>query len=291
MTYRSDLKNHVIELVTKDLLVQALDDESKVFKILESCPVQRSFPSEKKLTVEAADVLRKVLQDGSVTRDLEDPGIRLCYEEGWVNSDSTDLYANNVSCILPSKLHEKFVEYHLGLLKPLPFPFKEYASLPIFCEAILRKFSRTRLRLSLEGRLGASGRLRPPDAQFQDEWYCAFNSLLGPGHAISSEWSCYGNGRIDFRIVGPAWGIELLRDGDRLAEHCNRFLDKGKYYRWIVNGLIKDWIVLDCRHSDPQKYPMGTKLWRVVFKSDYSSVYVLDCNNQVVIPEFPLMDA
>jgi hypothetical protein len=35
---------------------------------------------------------------------------------------------------------------------------------------------------------------------------------------------------------------------------------------------------------------IGTKLWRAVFKSDYSSVYVLDCNNQEVISEFPLMD-
>ena len=33
----------------------------------------------------------------------------------------------------------------------------------------------------------------------------------------------------------------------------------------------------------------GTKLWRAVFTSDYSSAYVLDNNNQVVIPEFPLM--
>jgi len=54
--------------------------------------------------------------------------------------------------------------------------------------------------------------------------------------------------------VGPAWGVELLRDGDRLAEYCNRFLEKGSYYQWIANSQIKDWIILDCRHSIPQKY-------------------------------------
>jgi hypothetical protein len=142
------------------------------------------------------------------------------------------------------------------LRDPLPFPFKEYPSLPVFCEAVLRKFSRTGLLLSCKGRLGASARVRPPEAQFQDEWYRAFNSLLGHGHAISSEWSQSSDGRIDFRIVGPKWGIELLRDGDRLAEHCNRFLTTGAYHRWIANGLVKDWIILDCRHSRPRKFRM-----------------------------------
>jgi hypothetical protein len=38
---------------------------------------------------------------------------------------------------------------------------------------------------------------------------------------ISSEWSGTWNGRIDFRVVGPAWGIELIRNGDKLKEHCS----------------------------------------------------------------------
>src|SRR2546423_14087874 len=109
--------------------------------------------------------------------------------------------------------------------------------LSLSCEAVLRKFSRSNLRLSHTGRLGASGQVRPPEAQFQDEWYRVCNSLLGHGFAISSEWSQSGNGRIDFRIVGPDWGIELLRDGDRLAGHWNRVRDKGAYHRWIVDGL------------------------------------------------------
>jgi len=75
--------------------------------MLREYPVQRSFPSSQKLTVEAADVLRKVLQDGSIPRQLEDPGVRLCYEEGWIHSEITDLDTEDVVCVLPSKLHEK----------------------------------------------------------------------------------------------------------------------------------------------------------------------------------------
>ena len=144
----------------------------------------------------------------------------------------------------------------MGLRDPRPFPFEKFSSLPTFCEAVLRNFSRSNLLLSGKGRLGASAQVRPPEAQFQDEWYRAFNSLLGHGFAISSKWSQFGNGRIDFRIVGPKWGVEILRDGDRLTEHCNRFLDKGAYHQWIVDGSMKDWIILDCRHSRPQKYRM-----------------------------------
>jgi hypothetical protein len=35
---------------------------------------------------------------------------------------------------------------------------------------------------------------------------------------------------------------------------------------------------------------MGGRLWRAVFKYDYSSVYVLNCNNEIVVDEFPLVD-
>jgi len=75
--------------------------------MLENSPVQRSFPSSQKLTVEAANVLREVLQHGSIRRQLDDPGIRLCYEEGWVHAEAMDLYAEDIVCVLPSKLHEK----------------------------------------------------------------------------------------------------------------------------------------------------------------------------------------
>ena len=75
--------------------------------MLKEYPVQRSFPSDRKLTVQAANVLREVLQHGNIPRQLEDPGIRLCYAEGWVHSETTDLDTEDVVCILPSKLHEK----------------------------------------------------------------------------------------------------------------------------------------------------------------------------------------
>lgn len=101
------MKHHQIERITKELLIKALDDEAAVFKTIEQYPVFRSFPLQNKLTVEAVHALRKVLHDGSVVRRLEDPGIRLCYEMGWLHSEATDDFAENILCVFPSKLHEK----------------------------------------------------------------------------------------------------------------------------------------------------------------------------------------
>lgn len=100
-------------------------------------------------------------------------------------------------------------------------------------------------------RLGPSGQIRPPEAAFQDEFYRSYWIEIGPGVRICSEWTGTEQGRIDFIIVEPGWGIELLRDGNRLRDHYNRFRENGAYYPWIKRGLIKDWLLLDCRHSYP----------------------------------------
>ena len=101
------LKHHQIEFVSKELLIKALDDEAAVFKTIKEFLVFRSFPHQSQLTVEAAHVLQKVLYDGSIMRQLEDPGVRLCYEMGWLHSEATDDFDNNILCVFPSKLHEK----------------------------------------------------------------------------------------------------------------------------------------------------------------------------------------
>ena len=67
-----------------------------------------------------------------------------------------------------------------------------------------------------------------------------------------------------FNILQNNLNIEILKirqPGKALrtvlrAEHCNRFLTAEAYHRWIANSWINNWIILDCRHSRPQKYRM-----------------------------------
>jgi hypothetical protein len=136
-------------------------------------------------------------------------------------------------------------------MKPKPFPLDRFPTLPELCKAVLRRFSRKNLGQSSGEQQPTIPARRPPEAQYQDEFYRVFTALFGNGVGISSEWSRDKGGRVDFRISGPKWAVEMLRDGDRLKDHCNRFLPGGKYYQWIKSGSIRDWIILDCRCSAP----------------------------------------
>lgn len=76
-------------------------------KKIKEFPVFQSFPHQSQLTVEAAHVLRKVLHNGSIFRQLEDPGVRFCYEMGWLHFEASDGFDVNMLCVFPSKLYEK----------------------------------------------------------------------------------------------------------------------------------------------------------------------------------------
>jgi hypothetical protein len=131
------------------------------------------------------------------------------------------------------------------------FPGDAFPTLQVLCQAVLEHFSSTKLRHCTEGKLSTAGQLRPPEAQYQDEFYRAFNWVVGRGVPISSEWSRLGDGRVDFWIPQKKWGIEFLRDHSRVTEHCNRFREGGQYHSWIKAGMLKDWIIIDCATSRP----------------------------------------
>ena len=145
-------------------------------------------------------------------------------------------------------------------MNPKPFPNQEFPHLRKLCIAVFKCFSKKNLLLSSAERRPAIAAARPLEAKYQDEFYRAFTSLLGNGVGISSEWSRDNRGRFDFRILGPKWGVQLLRDGDQLKDHYDRFLPGGKYYSWIESGLISDWLVIDCRCSTPEEYSKFTSL-------------------------------
>ena len=119
---------------------------------------------------------------------------------------------------------------------------------------VFKSFSKTSLWQSSEGRGPRIAAVRAVEAQYRNEFYRAFTSLLGYGVGISSEWSHDDSkGRVDFRILDPKWGVELLRNGTKetLKQHYERFLPNGRYYQWISDGSITDWLVIDCRVSTP----------------------------------------
>lgn len=99
----------------------------------------------------------------------------------------------------------------------------------------------------------------PLEAQFRDEIYRAVYLTLGQKIFLTSEWGASSkDGRVDFLLKKVKWGIECVREGTRLEEHVQRFLSGGRYYPWIEEKQMLDYILIDFRKSMP-KISKGNK--------------------------------
>jgi len=63
-------------------------------------------------------------------------------------------------------------------MDPKPFPFNKYPTLPELCKEVFRHFSKKSLSLNSAGRGPPRTGPRPVEAQYQDEFYRVFKSLL-----------------------------------------------------------------------------------------------------------------
>ncbi|KIM26927.1 hypothetical protein M408DRAFT_24950 [Serendipita vermifera MAFF 305830] len=176
-----------------------------------------------------------------------------------------------------------FVEYYLGNQAIGSTLIKEH-SLSDFAINVIRLFSH--LQLSSPRRVSASNTHRPPEARFQDEFYrCCLD--YSNGSLISFPGSGYENGRVDLYIPQKEWGLRLLRDGDTLENSSSRFAGPGAYAKMTFN----DYIILDFRQTQPQEsYPELTKLYHVIFESDYKNVHIRLGSSLEKIAEFELVN-
>jgi hypothetical protein len=188
-----------------------------------------------------ARVFRAVLCNNSVsTQMLEDEedkkALENCFKMGWLHATVDQ---DEVRYIFTSPLHQWFVEYHLGTKVADSTPINQ--DLLDFAMDVIRRFSRN--ILSTERQIvGTSTLQRPPEAQYQDEFYrcCHENSN---GSLITFPEFGNASGKVDFYIPRNRWGVELLRDGDRLEEHSSRFTGTGAYAKMNFD----DYIILDFR--------------------------------------------
>jgi hypothetical protein len=90
--------------MTEGHVIEALQDDHKVFEALQLAVVWRSFPISQLLTIESANVLSAVLKDGYVLFDGSAEGIRYCYERGWIHRARA---GKDSVLVFPSRLHEK----------------------------------------------------------------------------------------------------------------------------------------------------------------------------------------
>jgi hypothetical protein len=207
---------------------------------------RRGLPSHKELQEpQNARVFRAVLVNNSVTKEMVEPSdqeaLDHCFKSGWLHATG---HQDRSWHIFTTPLHQWFVEYYLGTTVAKSTPIKQ--DLPAFAISVIRQFSRTMLSTEREI-VGASSIQRPPEAQFQDEFYRGCHEYSN-GSLISFPEFGDASGRVDFYIPCNQWGVELLRDGDRLESHSSRFTGQGAYAKMKFN----DYIILDFRTIPPR---------------------------------------
>jgi hypothetical protein len=209
------------------------------------------------------EFFRNLIRDTEFKEGVKkDEAAQICHRRGWLHS-----YMNREGSTyytFSSPLHSVYISWLLAPSNNMP----AYSSVFNLCLAAISKFKPSQIHIPIR-RVGApSHTTRVPEAQYQDEFYRAVFSVTAGSVRISPEFmSATGAdvvGRIDFFIPVVKWGIEIMRDGNRLFEYNSRFEASGAYGTWLKSGDMADYILLDCRTSVPQKRHLSTKsdFWR-----------------------------
>ncbi|OCB91863.1 hypothetical protein A7U60_g858 [Sanghuangporus baumii] len=188
-------------------------------------PLDQDLQEYKKARALATVVGRLPLTADAVEEDIRE-GLDECVKMGWLH---TDMVHNNngfesVGYFFASPLHQWFVEWKLFSRSESPIPLQ--TNLLEFVLGIIHLFEPA--ILSEERRIGPACIQRPPEAQYQDEFYrCSFKHPCG-SYLSFPEFGTV-KGQANFYVPSKKWGIELLRDGNQLEEHSGLFSPTGAF--------------------------------------------------------------
>ncbi|KAI9045925.1 uncharacterized protein KD926_005868 [Aspergillus affinis] len=206
---------------------------------------------------------------------------------GWLHAENSD---GDEQFIFASQIHrwycqclfsEKHSDNQLDYVTPLELALDT-----------IRRFQPCQLAHAPRSLAGNS---RPLEDQYQKEFYRCLFPLLD-GHVVMSPefviQSDTKGGTIDFLLIQKKWGVELLRDRNRLQEHMNRFKPNGQYFTLIEKGKMDQYIVLNFTNILPRKsHPeFRDHLYHVVFSEEYQKVTVIDASDLCEVNTFVLME-
>jgi hypothetical protein len=213
-------------------------------------PLDEALQSSATAGVFSAVLSKNVITEADFrTSSEKSDALQQCFRNGWLHADKFVTNSRvDTGYFFPSSLHRWYVEWKLwGNVSQENFQgarFHADSLLELMID-VIRLFSPQ--LLSAERRLGPGCIQRPPEAQYQDELYRCCHAL-SEGSLVTFPEFGTAKGRVDFYIPAKRWGIELLRDGNRLASHWGRFSAKGSYRTTIS---LTDYIIVDCRTTRP----------------------------------------
>lgn len=234
--------------------------------------VSRGLPSRRLEYAQAMKALvlhhQIYIEDESIAPEILSK-LEEAYELGFIDSNADEQYC------FPSPLTRQIWSWHIlpSLNYQLP-----YSDLLSFVTATVTRFRPLQLTGS-DRRVGASDR-RPPESQYQEEYYRCVHEITDGNVGISPEYGTAAGtraGRIDFFIPSNKWGIELTRDGSKLNEHASRFADDGAYGQWLKISNMVDYVLLDFRITQPMRSYRGIRnLYHIVFDSGGTRFEIYD---------------
>jgi hypothetical protein len=213
---------------------------------------RRGLPSDNDLREPAvAYIFSSVLREMSVqetnfsTTEEDSNALKRCYQNGWLHTDRSD---HKIVYFFSSSLHRWYIEWKLW--GPRLSDTNLHANsdnILDFVIDVIQMFSRQMLLTTR--RVGPAGYVQRPPAQYKDEFYrcCHIHSN---GSLVTFPEFGTAKGRVDFYMPAKEWGVELLQDGDQLAQHSGRFSsEKGSYGTTLS---LRDYIILDCCTTQPR---------------------------------------
>ncbi|KAL3433467.1 hypothetical protein BDV09DRAFT_196699 [Aspergillus tetrazonus] len=258
-------------------------DPKKFFKSLQNLPFARGLhPSRIIQQPGPASVLKKAIACAELKKDLA-----YIWANGWLHAEKSD---NDIHFVFASQIHRwycqcLFSEGHIDTELEYDSP------LQLALDAI-RGFQPRQLS---DAPRFLTGNISPLEDQYQKEFYRCLFPLLD-GHVIMSPEYVIkagtNGGTIDFLVAQKKWGLELLRDRDRISQHMARFEPGGQYFIMIQNGEMEQYAVLDFTDKLPQKFrpEFRGNLYHVVFSENFRKVKVIDASDLSEVDSVVLME-
>ncbi|KAE8412341.1 hypothetical protein BDV36DRAFT_300967 [Aspergillus pseudocaelatus] len=267
------------------------------FNSLKVSPFGRGLPPDAILQEPSAATVLKVAiaSDGIYqsqfrTKNEEaKQALKWIWQNGWLHAEKSD---NDIRYVFASQIHRWYC--HTLLTMRVPDNNLSYTTPIQLAVHTITKFQPSQLAKAPRSR-AVEGNVLPLEDQYQKEFYRCLFPILDGHFVMSPEFVVKAGskgGTIDFLIAGKKWGLELLRERDRLVEHMRRFDKGGQYYSMLESGEMEQYIVLDFTNTAPKKsHPeYKKKLYHVVFTDNYRQVDVIDGSDLSVAHSFMLLE-
>ncbi|KAI9040193.1 uncharacterized protein KD926_008517 [Aspergillus affinis] len=271
-------------------------DPIDFFRLLRRLPFARGLPPQKILQVPA---IASVLKEAIVCDRLYQSKLQHWSEElrnalqkilcnGWLHAENSD---GNEQFIFASQIYRC-----LGIasvFSPKNTLINNWITTPLnLALDVISRFQPCQLA---DAPRSLADKTRPLEDQYQKEFYRCLFPLVDGHVLISPEFviqSGIKGGTIDFLVPEKKWGLELLRESDRLQEHMDRFKPNGKYFTLIEKEKMDQYIVLNFTNIRPRKFrpEFKDRLYHVVFSEGYRKVTVIDASDLCEVNSFVLME-